>query len=443
MKALTLAAWTTVAVVAFASCEAQAQTGVVPRFQGLAEFNPPATPSDNQVIAIRGGRLVDVIGSTSIEDSVVVIKGNKIFAAGKATDTPIPEGAEIVDATGQTILPGLVDSHFHTATGDSIQTLPPLFLRHGVTTARDPGRPIDVYNGYKDSSRVAPRLFLTGPHYDQPPFAWPDNAIGIRDEKHASDATREFVRQGGSGVKVYYRLPLRELRATCSTAHALGIPVTAHLELVDADLAIAAGLDGIEHITSLGTVLASSEVAERFRESVYQDNSARKEGRYRLWASLKDGPSPQKQRLIRLMAEQDVYLSPTLATFERQAGDDGVTEYQVAGFANMLKVVGECHRGGVQVVTGSHTWSKYVPIGLAFQREMELLVQCGLSNIDAIRSSTIINAQFLGCSDRLGSLEPGKLADIVIVSGDPLQDISAMRNVERVMQNGNWIETEN
>ncbi|GAB5406337.1 MAG: amidohydrolase family protein [Aureliella sp.] len=421
--------------------DVHAQTDAKPRFTGLQEFNPPAAPADDQVIVIRGGNLVDVTRSRVIADAVVVVRGKKIVAAGDAATVDIPDGAKVIEAAGKTILPGLVDSHFHTATGETINSLPPLFLRHGVTTARDPGRPIDVYNVYKDDSRIAPRLFLTGPHYDQPPFAWPDNAIGIRDEKHAAEATRRFVRQGGTGVKVYYRLPLRELRATCSAAHALGIPVTAHLELVDADLAIAAGLDGIEHITSLGTVLASNEIAERFRESVYQDNNARKEGRYRLWASLTDAPSPRKQRLIELMADQGVFLSPTLATFERQAGSEGVTEYQVAGFANMLKLVGECHRGGVRVVTGSHTWSKYVPMGLAFQREMELLAKSGLSNMDVLRSSTIINAQFLGCSDRLGSLEPGKLADLVIVDGDPIEDISAMRNINRVMQNGNWIGT--
>lgn len=413
-----------------------------PRFSGLREINSPPTPDPMQVIAIVRGQVIDGLGGEPIPAGVVLIKGNKIAAVGAADEVGVPAGAVVINAAGKSVLPGLVDSHFHTASGDTINTLPPLFLSHGVTTARDPGRPIDVYDRFKDGKRPAPRLFLTGPHYDQPPFAWPDNAVGILSETDAERKTQEFVSQGGSGIKVYYRLPLRELRATSATAHSLGIPVTAHLELVDADLAIAAGLDGIEHITSLGTVLAETEIAERFRESVYNDNEARKDGRYRLWASLGESLPARGKRLIELMAEQGTYLSPTLATFERRAGE-GVTEYQVRGFENMLKVVGLCHSRGVDVVTGSHTWSKYVPMGLAFQREMELLHEAGLSTMDVIRCSTSVNAEFLGCSDRVGSLETGKLADIVIVDGDPLGNIAAMRNVWRVMQNGNWVSPSN
>lgn len=413
-----------------------------PRFSGLREVNPPAMPNPEQVIAIVNGQVIDGMGGKPIAGGIVVVRGHKIAAVGNATEVHVPSDAVVFDAAGKSVLPGLVDSHFHTASGDTINTLPPLFLSRGVTTARDPGRPIEVYDRFKDGQRQAARLFLTGPHYDQPPFAWPDNAVGILSETDAARKTQQYAEQGGTGIKVYYRLPLRELRATCAAAHSLGVPVTAHLELVDADLAIAAGLDGIEHITSLGTVLADTEIAERFRESVYNDNEARKDGRYRLWASLSEALPPRGERLSQLMAEQGTYLSPTLATFERRAGE-GVKEYEARGFENMLKVVGLCHRHGVHVVTGSHTWSKYVPMGLAFQREMELLHECGLSTMDVIRSSTLVNAQFLGCGDRVGSLEAGKLADIVIVDGDPLDDIASMRNVWRVMQNGNWISPSN
>ncbi|MCA9128841.1 MAG: amidohydrolase family protein [Planctomycetales bacterium] len=410
------------------------------QFQKLREINPPADPPDESVFAIVGGLLIDGLGGKPVEDSIVVVRGNKIEAAGNRATVALPAGIEQIDAHGMSVMPGLVDSHFHTATGDSINSIPPLFLSHGVTTARDPGRPIEVYAPYLDPGRLAPRLFLTGPHYDQPPMAWPDNAVAIESIEHAKRATRKYFEQGASAIKVYFRLPLAEIRATCEQAHGLGIPVTAHLELVDADLAVAAGLDGIEHITSFGTALAEPEIAERFRASVFAENAARSDGRYRLWATLDFANSPRKARLLKLLRDERVVVSPTLATFERRAGGKDIELFHVEGFEHMMEFVGECYRAGVTVVTGSHTWSPQVPMGWAYQREMELLLESGLSPMEVILASTSHNAKFLGCDDRLGTLAPGKLADIVVVNGNPLEDMKAMYQIAHVVQNGNRLE---
>lgn len=409
-------------------------------FHGLQEVNPPPSPPAEQVIAIVGGLLIDGRGGTPVGDSVVLIQGDRIIAAGTRAVVNVPDNATEFDATGFSVLPGLVDSHFHVGVGQSIRDLPPLFLAHGVTTARDPGRHIEAYDPVLRSKRSAPRLFLTGPHYDRSPPAYPENSVIIEDAEHARRATRQYVSQGASAIKVYFRLPLESMRATCQTAHELGIPVTAHLELVDADQAILAGLDGVEHITSFGTALADAKTAENFRTAVDAENDARREGRYRLWASLDLQESPRTKALIGLIVQQNVVVSPTLATFERRAGDKDVQEYHVRGFANMMKFVGMCHAAGAVVVTGSHTWSRHVKLGWAYQREMELLLESGLSPMAVITASTINNARFLGCADRLGSIEAEKLADLVLVKGNPLEDIRAMYNVHRVMQNGRWIK---
>jgi len=217
------------------------------------------------------------------------------------------------------------------------------------------------------------------------------------------------------------------------------VPVTAHLELVSADDAIRAGLDGVEHVTSFGTALAEPDEAERFRKAVTEDNEARRKARYELWSRLDLRASPRVRPLLDLIVKRKVFLSPTLAVFERRRGDRGVTEVEARGYENMLEFVRLCHGAGARIVVGSHSVVPKAEHGWAYQRELELLAECGLTPMEAIAAATRNNAEFFRVSGRLGTIEPGKLADLVLLNGDPLKDIRAMRRVERVMLNGCWI----
>jgi imidazolonepropionase-like amidohydrolase len=248
-----------------------------------------------------------------------------------------------------------------------------------------------------------------------------------------------FLDEGGSAIKVYFRLPTPLIKAAAETAHARGVPVTAHLEIVDADEAVRAGLDGVEHVTSFGTALADPRDAQRFRADVMLDNRARGPGRYALWSNIDLDTSPRVKPLIDLLAARKTVVSPTLAVFERRRGDKGVAEETARGFETMLKFVGLCHKAGVPVVVGSHSEVPKAARGWAYHRELELLVECGLTPMDAIVAATRNNAAFFRVSDRLGTVEPGKLADLVLVEGDPSKDIAALRQVKRVMQHGRWV----
>jgi imidazolonepropionase-like amidohydrolase len=283
-----------------------------------------------------------------------------------------------------------------------------------------------------------PRIFLCGGHLDAHPPAWPDQAVVIANVDDARRAVSAHVDAGATAIKIYMRLPVEHIAAACETAAARGVVVTAHLELVDADDAIRAGVRGIEHITSFGTALAEPDASAQFKAAVGADSTARHELRHRLWSTIDLDASPRVKPLVDLVVRERVFVSPTLAVFEKRAGEKGASESDAAGFANMLKFTGLCHRAGARMVVGSHTSAPHAEVGRAFQREMELLVEAGLSPMEAIAAATTHNAQFFGIHERLGSIEPGKLADLILVEGDPSLDIHTIKNVRRVMLNGNW-----
>src|SRR5262249_3808046 len=131
---------------------------------------------------------------------------------------------------------------------------------------------------------------------------------------------------------------------------------------------------------------------------------------------------------------------PTLAVFELRAGDKKATEAGVIGYENMLKFTGMYFRAGGKIVVGSHSEVPHAEYGWAYPRELELLIEAGLTPAEAPRCATVEGAKYFRCDDRLGSVEVGKKADLILVDGDPLKDISVMRKVKKVMLNGMWID---
>ena len=400
----------------------------------IRELNEKEIPRGDKVIALVGATLIDGNGGEPVQNSCIVVRNDRIEFVGKDGDIDIPKEAEIIDVKGLTLLPGLIDAHYHNEDSDEMASL---FLSHGVTSVRDPGEWIESYDGIRASGKAIPRLFLAGPHIDTYPPAYPLDAYIVKDAEEARLAVDQFARQGATVIKVYYRLSIGMIVEICNTAHRYGLPVTAHLEITNARDAIEAGVDGIEHITSFGTCLLPMRDAEKYKQLVMADNNARRRGRYEVWNSLNLENNIAADSLIQFLSDKKTFVSPTLAVFERQS--DKGDSIEVNGFSNMMKFVGKAKRGGVRIVVGSHSYVPYAEPGFAYFREMELLQEAGLSNMEVIEAATMENAWFFRIEERLGSIEEGKIADLLLVEGDPLKDIQAMRNVRRVMLNGVWV----
>lgn len=401
----------------------------------ILAVNADEIPKGNKVLALVGATLIDGRGGEPVENSCILISKDKITRVGKTGDVKIPSDAEVIDVKGLTVLPGLIDAHYHNEDSDSLASM---FLKRGVTSVRDPGEWIESYDALRASGQPLPRLFLAGPHLDTYPPAYPADSYIVKDPKEAQLAVARFVGQGASVIKAYYGLSIEMIEAICRAAHHYGVPVTAHLEVTNAMDAIDAGLDGIEHITSFGTCLLPMREAEQYKQKVMADNNARRRGRYEVWNSFNFEKNAAADSLIQFLSEKQTFVSPTLAVFERRADRGDVVE--VGGFANMLAFVGRANNKGVRFVVGSHSYVPYAEFGFAYHREMELLHEAGLTNMQVIQGATLENARFFRIEERLGSIEEGKIADLVFVEGDPLKDIKVMRNVKRVLLNGAWVD---
>jgi imidazolonepropionase-like amidohydrolase len=392
-------------------------------------------------------RIVDGTGAQPIERGRVVVESDRIVAVGPAEAVP-PANAEIVDLAGRTILPGLIDLHFH------VEDDPKLALRqlaNGVTSFRDPGQWEEKYESLRDliaaAKLPAPRIFTTGPHIDGEHPAYPADSVVARDPEEARRFAERAIERGASALKIYFRLPLASARAVIDVCAARRIPCTAHLELLDARELFEAGLHGVEHISSLGVSIAARGEAEAYRQAVLADNNARREGRYKLFARANlDGP--EARALYATLRARRPWIDPTLAIFERRAGGrpslaaaDQVRT-TIEGFAKMKQLTLRVSREGGRLVMGGHSTVPFAARGEAPWRELELLVESGLSPLEAITAATSTAATFLYRSDQIGTLRSGLKADLVVTRGDVSRDISAIRSVERVMADGRWIDLE-
>jgi imidazolonepropionase-like amidohydrolase len=414
----------------------------------LAEISKGISGSRAQKIAIVGGTLVDGTGSPAIPDSVVLIENGKIAAVGRESQIKIPAGAQKIDAHGKTILPGLWDMHAHF---EQVEW-GPIYLAAGATTVRDVGNEFEFITAVRDAVAngrgLGPRLFLAGVVDGTSSFALGVSRVDTPEQAKAW--TDKYHDAGFQQMKIYSSVQLEELKDVATEAHRLGMTVTGHVpEGLNAYQAIEAGQDQINHIQYIADIMV-----QPLPEKATRLDRAKARGEI-------DLNSPESQKAIAFLVQHKTVLDPTLALMEfftantaktpvsiepgvakvapqlqailAEAGPPGpYAELQEKGFQKEVEIVGALHKAGVPIVAGT---DQTVP-GYSLYREIELYAQAGFTPMEAIQAATIVPARVMGVDKELGTVEPGKRADLIILDANPLESIHNIRTVKFVITNG-------
>ena len=436
----------------------------------------PYVSVDAPVIVLSHVRMIDGTGATAKEDQAIVITNGKIQAVGAAGSVTIPEGAQVLDRTGYSVIPGIVGMHNHLYYTDSIAvqlaggrlaepglfvaeipfTAPRLYLAAGVTTMRTTGS-LEPYTDLKVKKRidaslmVGPSIDATAPYLEGAPtrFAQMHELSGPEDSKRMVEY---WAAEGMTSYKAYMNITRDELGTAIQTAHGHKLKLTGHLCSVTWPEAIALGIDDLEH----GPVFADTEfVADKKPDACPVGGSVS-------WTK-QDVNGSAVQELIRNLIAHHVAVTSTLPVFEvsmpgrpklqarvlEAMSDESARSYLTAR-ANvpldspmtalvrkeMDFEVAFAKAGGLLLTGPDPTGNGGVLPGFGDQRGIELLVESGFTPVEAIHIATQNGAIFLGQQERIGSIAAGKQADLVLIKGDPSKTIDEIENVETVFKAG-------
>lgn len=449
----------------------------------LAVAGVAAAQADPSTI-IRSVTLIDGTGRPAVAGQSVAIRNGRITRVGPDRDVPVPAGAEVIDGRGRWLLPGLIDMHAHVtlgpvrgaATGQvtaetdtsvvswSLRTL----LAFGVTTIRDPGATtaefaVRIRDSVAAGRLVGPRIFTAGEVIDASSFPGL-----VRQARTPEEVRAEVRRQAALGVdylKFYVSLSPEAIRAGIEEAHRLGRKAVAHLLATTWTEAALGGIDGIVH-----SMPASPRLLPPERRAAFLRNIARN-GRFMLqWFEYYDPDAAETEAMLRALVDHRVVHDPTLAVFEAVAWGDSArivrspdlayappalrrnwesgefvlslgfrpADYDSARLAwpAVLRFVKQLYDRGVFLVAGTDANNPWVPPGPSLHRELELLSAAGIPPLTVLRIATRNAAEALGVLGELGTIEPGKRADLLLLEADPLADIRHTRRITWVMRDG-------
>jgi len=392
----------------------------------------------NQRYVLRAGRVIDGLNDVYAENVDLLIDGNRI--AAMSPRRAWGGGVRIVDASDKTVIPGLIESHTHQ-TALFGERLGRLWLAMGVTSVREPGAdPYDALErreAWASGRRLGPRAFFAGGLTDGPRVYY-GFANSVATLEHLELEMARAKRLDYDMIKTYVRLPDAMQKIIVEKAHAIGIPVSSH-EIYPAS---SYGVDAVEHLRGTSRRGYSPKQTELgFSYGDVIDILSRTGMSVTPTMTLSGGLTRAALREPALL-DHPVYAAifrpeeraQTAAAAERARPNLAALDRTVAAMQLAVRRIVE--RGG-RVTAG--TDSPFVPYGLSFQVELELYQDAGLTPAQVLRAASVWPAERMGLEAHLGTIAPGKLADLVVVDGDPLARIADLRNVAAVVTNGRYI----
>jgi len=405
-------------------------------------------------IVVKDGDLFDPASGKILPHTTVVIQGNRIVVVGPEGSVAAPDGAEFVSASGKTILPGLWDMHVHTGDDDGL-----LHLAAGVTSVRDLANDTDELlerrKRFDDGSLAGPRIVMAGIIDGPGPYAGPTKVLAD-DAAQAKAAVDRYADLGYVQIKIYSSVKPELVPVIVKEAHGRGLRVSGHVPaFMTAEEVVNDGYDEIQHANFLFLNFWADTVKDT-RTPLRMTAVAEK-------AASLDLKSDRVQAFVRLLREKHTVLDPTLNVFESiftgrkgtvdpvyaAVADrmppqvrrgfltgglpvpDGMDATYRASFESMLAMIRMMHEAGIPIVAGTDS----LP-GFGYQRELELYGRAGIPAPEVLRIATLGAAKVMKLDRDLGSIEAGKLADVIVVDGHPAADLSDIRRVSRVIKDG-------
>ncbi len=432
------------------------------------------------LVALTHVRVIDGTGAAARDDQTVIIDNGKIRALGPAASTQVPAGAQVMDLTGKSVMPGIFGMHDHTfypaggrggQRNHHLYSAPRMYLAAGVTSIRtagtyEPYNDLNLMEDVRNGRTPGPRINALGAYVDE-------NRGRVNSVDDARRLVNYWVDEGAVGFKAYTNVRRDELKAAIDEAHKRGVKLTGHICSVTFREAAAMGIDNIEHGYQVATDWDTGK----------QPDECRSPGQQGADYSSLDISSEPVQAVIRDMVAHNVALTSTLAVFEcsvpgrpplRPAFVESLSpitrETRVTAWERNKAVADSAEKGlssgrgptpaarverakkafqksmefeRAFVKAGGHLMAGLDPtgsgcslFGFGDQRNVQLLVEAGFTPVEAIKVVTYNGAKFMGQQDSLGTIAAGKVADIVVIDGNPAQTIGDVEKVSVVFKNG-------
>lgn len=415
------------------------------------------SPANRTPTLVDNVLLFDAVAGRYVPGRAVLVADGKVQAVGAAGSIKAPAGAVTIDGRGKTLLPGLWDSHLHVG-GDDWNLLQNVAT--GITNFRSPGSMIDesvsILKRRAAGELIAPDGKVAVIIDRKDPLA-AQGALTVSSEAEAIAAVRKVKDAGLHGVKFYTSMTPAWIAPAAAEAKKLGLPVNGHVPAGMRPIeAVRAGYDEITHINFIMMQAMPQHVVDK------ANTAARLEGPAKYGKDV-DLDSPEMRAFYAELAKRGTIIDPTLVVWEGSLTSDGSAispayapfaaisppaisrGWKIAGyplfdrltrddfrasFAKMAGLIARLHKAGVPIVAGTDGY------GMEIVRELELYQQVGMTNVEAVQTATIVPARLNGMADRFGSVEPGKVASMILVEGDASQDMGALRRVATVFLDG-------